>query len=58
LINNPFIPCGGDVDCWNITLGTFMTLIRIGVLYPSIHNSFIANKHIEVKLTQHMMCAM
>ena len=27
-----------------------MTLIRIGLLYPSIHNSLIANKRIEVKL--------
>jgi hypothetical protein len=27
-----------------------MTLIRIGLLYPSIHNSFITNKQIEVKL--------
>jgi len=33
-------------------------LIRIGLLYPSIHNSFIANKRIEVKLAQHTMCAM
>jgi hypothetical protein len=31
-----------------------MTLIRIGLLYPSIHNSLIANKLIEVKLGQHM----
>jgi hypothetical protein len=35
-----------------------MTLIRIGLLYPSIHNSLIANKWIEVKFAQHMMCAM
>ena len=35
-----------------------MTLIRIGLLNPSIHNSLIANKWIEVKLAQHMMCAM
>jgi hypothetical protein len=32
-----------------------MTLIRIGLLYPSIHNSFITNKRIEVKLAQHMV---
>ena len=32
---------------------TFMTLIRIGLLYPSIHNSFITNKQIEMKLVQH-----
>ena len=30
-----------------------MTLIRIGLLYPSILNSFITNKRIEVKLVQH-----
>jgi hypothetical protein len=36
-------------------MGTFMTLIRIGLLYPSIHNSFITNKQIEVKLVQHMV---
>ena len=35
-----------------------LTVIRIGLLYPSIHNSLIANKWIEVKLAQHMMCAM
>jgi hypothetical protein len=35
-----------------------MTLIRIGLLYPSIHNSFITNKRIEVKLVQHMVYAM
>jgi hypothetical protein len=34
-----------------------MTLIRICFLYPSIHNSLIANTWIEVKLAQHMMCA-
>jgi len=26
-------------------MGTFMTLIRNGLLYPSIHNSFITNKN-------------
>jgi len=35
-----------------------MTLIRICLLYPSIHNSFVANKRIDVKLKQNMMCAM
>ena len=45
-------------DCLYVWIGTFMTLIIIGLLYPSIHNSLIANKRIEVKLAQHMMCAM
>ena len=31
-----------------------MTLIRIGLLYPSIHNSLIANTRIEVKLAKHV----
>jgi len=35
-----------------------MTLIIIGLLYSSIHNSFIANQWIEVKFVQRMMCAM
>ena len=35
-----------------------MTVIRIGLLYPLKHNSLIANKRIEVKLAQNMMCAM
>ena len=35
-----------------------MTLIRIGLLYPSIHNSFVTNKRIEVKLVQHTVYAM
>ncbi len=35
-----------------------MTLIIIGFLYSSINISFIANKWIEVKFVQHMMCAM
>ena len=35
-----------------------MTVIIIGLLYPLKHNSLIANKQIEVKLAQNMMCAM
>ena len=35
-----------------------MKVIRIGLLYPLKHNSLIANKRIEVKLAQNMMCAM
>ena len=41
----------------NAWMGTFMTLIRICLLYP-IHISFIANTRFDVNLAQHMMCAM
>jgi len=34
-----------------------MTLIRKGLSYPSIHNSFITNKRTEVKFLQHMVYA-
>ena len=40
-----------------ITIKSYFTLIRIGLSYPSIHNSFIANKRTEVKPAQHMMHA-
>ena len=45
-------------NAWMHGWNHLFALIRIGLLYPSIHNSFIANKRIEVKLAQHMKCAM
>ena len=48
----------GNRACLNAWTGTYITVIRIGLLYPLKHNSLIANKRIEVKLAQNMMCAM